>query len=165
MEHKYEVFSLDDCSSDSLITYLGGNPTIDIVRTAPERVEAAGGSACVVSPPDAAPNNSPAIGVLQGASDDVWRSCIDDRTGHQDMSCADPHTGEWVSLDPTTDEAVDCEERAASYMGAPPSRFSGQLQVGSALGPAGPRCFVAVLGGDILHGSVRDIGVSSLPTR
>lgn len=165
--HHYEVFAVDDCSEASLITYLGGDPTVDIVRATPQRVQVGGEntSTCAVSPPDGAPDDSPAADVLQGPSDDAWRSCIDDRTGQQDVSCAAQHTGEWVSNDPTTDEAVNCEEIAARYMNAPPSRFSGRLQVGSSRGPAGPRCFVTMLGSDLLHGSVRAIGVSSLPTR
>jgi hypothetical protein len=163
--HEYEVFASDDCSDASLITYLGGDPAVDIVRAIPQRVEVASGFTCVVSPPERAPHDSAAEGVLQGPIDDAWRSCIDDRTGEQDMSCADQHTGEWVSREPEADEMVNCEELAARYMNAPPSRFSGRLQVGAARGPAGPRCFVEILGSDLLHGSVRSIGVSSLPTR
>jgi hypothetical protein len=165
VEHGYEIFSLSDCSEDSLIEYLGGNPAVDIIRAGPQRVEMAGTgtSACVVSPPEGAAGDSPAAGVLQGDLDDAWRTCIDDRTGEQDVSCADPHTAEWVSLTPPSDEAVDCEEMAARYMNAPPSRFAGELQVRSSLGPAGPQCLVASLGSDVLHGSLRNIGVSSLP--
>jgi hypothetical protein len=164
VEHAFEVFALGDCSNASLISYLGGSPTVDIVRATPKGVDLASGSACVVAPPDGAASNSPAAGVLQEASDDAWRSCIDDRTDQQDVSCAALHTGEWVSTNPTTDDAVNCEELATRYLDAPPSRFTGRLQVGSSRGPAGPRCFVTVLGGDLLNGSLRNIGVSSLPT-
>ncbi|WP_139176993.1 hypothetical protein [Geodermatophilus siccatus] len=164
VEHGYEVFALDDCDDSALLTYLGGNPTVDIVRATPRRVDVSGSAACVVSPPAGAPDDLPAAGVLQGPDDDAWRSCIDDRTGQQDVSCAAPHTGEWVSTEPPTDDAVDCEELATRYLDAPPTRFTGRLQVGSSRGPAGPRCFVTVLGGDLLTGSLRDIGVSSLPT-
>lgn len=164
--HGYEVFASDGCDIATLIAHLGGDPAIDVIRALPERRQLTSGHpVCVVSPPEGAPGDIPAQGVLQGPLGDAWRSCIDDRTRRQDISCAEQHTGEWVSYEPALDGSVVCEEIAARYMNAPLSRFTGRLQIGTARETDGPRCFVTVLGGDLLHGSVRNIGTSSLPTR
>lgn len=97
--HRYEIFSTGgSCTSDALIAYLGGVPGVDTLATAirPTSLGVRGENVCgVVTPPGVGATSS-ARRILDSSEGDAWRRCLDTRFGNREVSCADPHTDEFV---------------------------------------------------------------------
>ncbi len=160
--HTYEVVHLGACDAARVVRYLGGDPAVDVLLTAPRAVQLLGTQSCVVNDPRAEPSFGSARGALQGEFGAAWRRCLDMRTGDDSIACSEPHSGEYVLRSPPA-PPIACDEAARRYLGAPMSNFIGQLEVRRTESASGIACVVAVRGADRLGDSLRNLGTSALP--
>jgi hypothetical protein len=163
--HEFQVYSEVPCTRESMVSFLGGAPSIEVLAPSvgPVQVELAAQPVCAVSPPADTSRAQSADGILQTSAGESWRRCIDDRT-EAEVPCSGPHTGEVVYEGiPPTGEDLDCVTRAERYLEAPLQRFSFQLSVETIEIDGHPGCIVVVLGANLLTGSIRSVGTSTLP--
>jgi len=164
-EHQLEVFSDQPCSRESMVSFLGGSPLIEVLIASVGPVEKNIGRrpVCVVYPPQDASATRSAAGILQTTLGDSWRICVDDRIETQ-VACSVPHTGEVVYVGrPSGGDSLNCLRRAEEYLEAPLQRFSFQLSAEMIEVDGESGCAVAVLGANELTESIRAIGTSTLP--
>lgn len=163
LHHTTEVFaSSGNCNETSLITYLGGNPGIDILRK-DLRIGSLSGGACAVTFPSTLTTATSVKGALGGAQSAILRQCADRITG-ADVNCGEKHTSEVIAtFDKTEPSVVDCDEEATKYMNASPADLYQKLTVGPENTSDGFRCVVTAKGGNQLTDTVRMLGTSSVP--
>ena len=90
--------------------------------------------------------------------------CQDTRTSLEEVSCAEPHTGEYVRPRYATDMApVDCLAMAERYMDVAYGRVADRLNVLTIRKATGPQCVVEARGANLLTASIRDLRVSAIP--
>ena len=165
--HRYEVVAIgEDCARDTLIRYLGGDPEVEVLRVAYEErdIGGSGRRACIVDDPTSDLSAQSIRDVLKTPASDAWRLCQDSRLSLGEVSCAEPHTGEYVK--PRSGigaEPVDCVAAAERYMNASYKRVADELTIRTIRTAEGPDCVVAVLGNNVLTKSVRNLGVSPVP--
>ena len=153
------------CSQDSLLQYLGGSAGEDVLSTTLVRsISRVGGQqVCVVQRPEG-PINGNAHLILDGPGGDSWRRCLDTRFGHREVTCAEPHTDEFVFLgSPSLGQALDCNEKAAEYMAVSATADLSTITIRSATEGKQSACLVEVLGNNVLTASVRRLGTSAFP--
>jgi len=164
--HRLEVYSLSlPCNEDSLLQYLGGNPGEDVLSTnLIKSISRIGGQQiCVVQRPEG-PTNGNAHLILDGPAGDTWRRCLDTRFGHREVSCAAPHTDEFVFLgSPPLGQAVDCTQKAVEYMAVSETADLSAVTIRSATEGKQSACLVEVLGNNLLTASVRRLGTNAFP--
>ena len=165
--HRYEVIdAAENCSAEVLIRYLGGDPTIEVLRATSEEVVIGNSNVqvCAVDGPTVDLSVRTVKNVLTTSGADGWRLCLDSRTNLDEISCAEPHTGEYVKPRLVSGaDAVDCVALAEGYMNAPYKRVGELLRVRTVRTASGPDCLVEVLGRNVLTASLRDLGVSAIP--
>ena len=161
--HATEVYSSAGiCDEATLIAYLGGNPTVDLlrsdltVRTSPSGI-------CTVTFPPSLTVATSVEGALAGSNSAVLRQCVNNRSG-ADVDCGEKHTGEVVAVvgknEPTV---VDCNEVATKYMSRSPDDLYLQLTVGPEDFGDGFRCVISAIGSNRLTDTLRMLGTSSVP--
>jgi hypothetical protein len=163
--HDVEVYSASPCSTESMVSFLGGAPSIEVLTPSagPNEIDFGGLTGCAVSAPDGTSRSRSAAGILQSSDGASWRRCMDDRT-EQEIACSEPHTAEIVFVGvPAAGESLNCTERAERYLEAQPQRFAFELVVEQTEVDGEPACVVSVLGANVLTASVRSVGTSNLP--
>ena len=164
--HRYEVVAVGECSAELLIRYLGGDPGIEILRAAHEELMIASSAQriCVVDDPTADVSIRSARDVLTTPTADGWRLCRDSRTSLDELSCAEPHTGEYVKSRTVVGTGpINCSVLAEQYMNLKLPRVSNELAVRAIRADTGPDCLVEVLGNNVLTKSVRNLGTKPVP--
>ena len=169
--HRFEVASEagSPCMNSALISYLGGDPALDVILVNAEtHVVSPNASACVLSSVDNHDRTGSVKDVLTTPDGDQWRRCIDDRLQRKDVPCSVPHTGEYVGFSAgSAPNVAACEIAAEKYMATTMPQVSGQLDI-SALRTVNvnddlPRCLISVRGDNVLTSSLRRIGANALP--
>ncbi|MGY1749264.1 hypothetical protein [Modestobacter sp. SYSU DS0511] len=156
--HAGEVFATDDCSEEALLAHLGGQPGRDVLRELPTASRSIGGTTvCTVAAPDGARTDGSHRDVLLRAEGDAWRRCQNQL--QREVGCAQPHVAEVVFERGNAADPLDCARRADDYLGTPFASKSADLQ----LLQDERRCLIAVRGDNVLTGSLRRLGSSSLP--
>ncbi|WP_207344716.1 hypothetical protein [Arthrobacter sp. E3] len=161
--HDAEVYANPgNCSEKTLITYLGGNPTVEILRSDLATPEVPDGYCIVVFPAPLTFDTS-VQGKLAGPDSAVLRQCVNEVTS-ANVSCREKHTGEVVTVVGKNETgSVDCSAKAATYMTINPSDLSYQIKVNKVYIDGGFRCVIAVKGSNQLTDTVRMLGNSALP--
>jgi len=163
--HLAEVIGpASDCSESTLARHLGGLPEVDgLTPDAGVAVMDIGGSpVCVGHRGAGVVLTAHARNALVNGRGDVWRWCIDDRSG-RNVPCDEPHTAEVISEPPTNGEDLDCDRRADEYAATDLSAHAFELGV-SPRGPAGAQqCVVAVRNDGLLTASLRGLRSKALP--
>lgn len=163
LHHTTEVFATSgECNETSLITYLGGNPSIDILRN-DLKIGPLSDGACAVTFPSTLTATTSIQGALARDQSAMLRQCVNDITG-ADVDCGEKHTSEVIAIfDKTESSVVDCDQVAAIYMGISPADLFKILKVDLESTSDGFRCVVTAKGGNQLTDTLRMLGTSSPP--
>jgi serine/threonine protein kinase len=154
--HVAEVFSESaDCPAADLLSYLGGRPGEDVLRSELLLTSLPGGG-CAVRVP-AGPVTGPSRDALLTRAGDVWRRCSDELS--REVSCAEPHVAEVIFEQSAATEPLACADRADAYLAIPFDRVSEELRIVE----EGPRCVLEVRGANVLTASLRRLATSALP--
>ncbi len=166
MDHQYEVYSYQNagtCDTDALLRYLGGIPTIDLLRPeiSAKALSIRGQSICALTASNGGSLPLKTAGILQTRNGDALRECWDSRV-ESEVACSEPHTAEVVSIGTGAHTTLDCQAKVERYIGAPMSGLKFDLHVDLTVG-ANPQCRIEVLAHNVLTASVRGLGTSTPP--
>ena len=161
--HSAEVFAkFGSCDKSTLITYLGGNSSIDIIRNDLIIHEEADGYCFVMFPPPLFLETS-IQGALASSESARLRQCIDEVNGVE-VNCQDKHTAEVVAIvDASEIQLIDCQDKATAYINRNPDALRTQLTVKKENTDIGFRCIIAAKTSNQLTGTLRLLGNSSVP--
>jgi hypothetical protein len=169
--HRYEVVAAPapTCAAADAIQYLGGHPARDMLLAAPVTLSLPGqGTVCAIAGPNDETTYATARGALGGEGSARWRRCLDERVADDAVPCSRPHTGEFIGANGVVaPDAAQCRAAAEVYMGLTLDRVSDRLAVAvvktQRVNDGRPRCFIRVLGNDLLTDTLRAIGARALP--
>ncbi|MBG0741724.1 hypothetical protein IV500_20415 [Paeniglutamicibacter antarcticus] len=163
VHHNTEVFaSPGNCSKITLIAYLGGNSTVDILRNDLAIHEGAGDYCLVVFPSPLIFDTS-AQGALGGQHSAVLRQCFNEVTNIL-IDCQEKHTAEVVAVvEKSNTELVDCKDKASIYLNKNADDLRNQLTVKKQNIDEGFRCLIEANNSNQLTETLRMLGTSSVP--
>lgn len=155
-EHNTEVVDMGACTRDGLVKFMGGTPSLDVLRNAltVESTE----SGCSIRGIEPRTKQS-LSGILDGSAGDAYRKCWVKSTDSE-VACDEPHFAEQIYSG--TVESVDCEQRFADYVGQGLERFAQQLEVEANPG-ATTTCWVKTRVSNELIASLRNLKDRPLP--
>lgn len=166
-DHTGEVVaSPQSCNAETLTTYVGGNPDVDVVRV---HSILPVGKAVPCEARVAAPfQNQSMRGAFAGPAGEYLRLCVDDRLATKEVGCNAPHTLEYVGVaDSLAPSLNDCELAAETYLRVGLNTVNSHLKVEAvqarALDATHPRCRLRARGSDLFNGSLRNLGTNALP--
>lgn len=161
-DHRYEQLS-EDCSTAALLEYMGGRAGLDVALGHPVTWN---DEQCLL---DAGRDmSSSAKDVLAAdAGDDGWRRCYDARS-NRIVPCDEPHSGEYLATGAKGKASqAECEEAAGAYMertiAANADLLRVQVIANTDDDQNSPRCLISVRGTQRLAGSLRRLGVNTVP--
>lgn len=155
-KHSTERVSLEQCTRDGLIRFMGGNSDTDIIRS--DLSIESGEGMCIISGIGTETHQS-LSGILEEQAGDAYRSCWDRQTD-QELACSRPHFAEkFYEGGP---EEVDCKQHYESYVGHPYERDDLEIDLEFSPGSS-TTCWAKVRGDNLLSGSLRNLGDQDVP--
>lgn len=154
LPHQYESYD-GICDVDGLVSWLGGRSDVDVPRAT---VSASDGT-CLVD--FKVPVTGSGALAFNRADSSVFRKCIDERS-RSVVTCAEPHTAEYIAADiaGVADEDA-CRDAAGDYLAVDIGNRSTELRVRAITSPPADgdnaRCVIEVVGTERLAESVRDV--------
>lgn len=163
LPHATEVFdSLQICNEKNLITYLKGNPAVDILRN-DLTIQVQPGGYCTVTFPPSMTVTTSMKEALSRPDTAFLRQCVN-RVSGADVNCTEKHTGEVVAEVGKGDtRPVKCDDAATTYMNRSPADLYRLLMVSQENSSDGFRCIIDVNGSNQLTNTLRMLGTSSVP--
>jgi hypothetical protein len=168
--HRYEVVAIGatECNAAVAVSYLGGNPDLDIVRA---RFVLSDEHACLVADAADADRSATIKGILAAAdpaAGSPFRLCRDDRSAPTEVSCDVPHTSEFVgSMGEPAPDQTHCEAAASAYLSRTFADVSDRLKVTaiptSVPSSGAPSCVITTRGNAVLTESLRSVRTNALP--
>ena len=155
-EHNTEVADIVPCTRDGLVKFMGGTPSLDVLRNVLSVEPSESGCSIRGIEPRTKQSLS---GILLGSAGDVYRRCWVKATDSE-VACDEPHFAEQIYSG--TGESVDCERRFADYVGQNFERFAQQLEVEANPG-ATNTCWVKTRVSNELIASLRNLKDRPLP--
>lgn len=161
--HNAEIFpSQQTCDQHVVFDYLGGTPTIDVLRR-DLQIEERSGVGCLLEFPGDVELTGSLKNALIGKESDFVRQCYDGRNDRY-VSCDKIHTAEVVrTVSAESSEEARCTEAAEVYLGLSLTGFGDQLAVETRETNQFKQCLVKVKGDNVLTATLRNITHSSLP--
>lgn len=163
VEHRQQIFALaGDCSSMTLVRFLGGVPRTDVLREDLVLRQREGNS-CSVLLPESLKATTTLQDILLTSESARFRRCYD-AMADRDVDCGEVHTAEYVfeELGRTTN-TTDCTQHATAYMGTEIKPLFRTLEVQGLASEERALCRISVKGTNTLVGSLRNLGSKPVP--
>lgn len=161
-QHRYELLP-QDCSTAALLEYMGGRAGLDVALGHPATWN---DGQCLLDV--GRDMSSSAKDVLAAdVADDGWRRCYDARR-NRIVPCDEPHSGEYVATGAKGKaNQAECEETAGTYMersiAANADLLRVQVIANTDDDQNSARCLISARGTQRLAGSLRRLGVNTVP--
>lgn len=147
------------CSIEDFVRYAGGNSDLDVLHEDIQTGEVEGVCSARLAGTDLQQSFKD---ILRQDNGQRFRECVDGLAG-EIVPCSEEHTGEVVFReDPANPADLQCDERAAEYMGTSVQGHYLELNIVSTE-ESPRRCVVEARGANSLTGSLRDLGSKAVP--
>lgn len=158
--HSAEVIPASaGCGIEDFVRYAGGNSDLDVLHEDIQTGEVEGVCSARLAGTDLQQSFKD---ILRQDNGQRFRECVDGLAG-EIVPCSEEHTGEVVFReDPANPADLQCDERAAEYMGTSVQGHYLELNIVSTE-ESPRRCVVEARGANSLTGSLRDLGSKAVP--
>ncbi|MEI2775252.1 MAG: hypothetical protein V9G19_04630 [Tetrasphaera sp.] len=158
VEHDSEVFQATTCDAAELITYMGGDPGIEVLAPLPTLTQAEPGS-CRASDLSESQRTTSLARFLDTSRGSTIRVCRNSQP-RDSFGCDRPHEAELIY---SQADDVDCAAAFQEYALTPFARFDRELKLTKETQEARVQCWVGVRGTNLLSTSLRKLRDQSLP--